>query len=416
MERKPQALDLIKIFCLILFVSAFILDTPLQIYRGMLDIVLSPDILLTDYIEVGGIGAAFVNAALMGYINILILEKYKSHITGLSIAAVLTVIGFSFIGKNIFNFWPIYLGGYIYSKLKGVSLDSIIVILMFATTLSPIVSELTFGTHLPAPFGLLLGVTIGTLVGFVITPVSQSLFKVHDGFNLYNVGLAGGIIGTLIFSLLKSFNLIIHTQDILSEDYSLFIALFLGVLSLILMLYGIFYEGFTLKEYTQLIKRSGQSPSDYLNDYHKGTSYVNMGLMGLVSIAYVYLSKGTFNGPIIAGILTVVGFSTFGKHPRNVIPVLIGVSIASNLKIWDASSTVVLIAGLFGTTLAPVAGEFGFFAGVLVGFLHLSTVMTVGVIHGGTNLYNNGFAGGIVSIVVVSVFKDLSRRNYKLKD
>ena len=41
--------------------------------------------------------------------------------------------------------------------------------------------------------------------------------------------------------------------------------------------------------------------------------------------------------------------------------------------------------------------------GIVAGFLHLSTAMNVGVIHGGTNLYNNEFAGGLVSIIMVSV-------------
>ena len=39
-------------------------------------------------------------------------------------------------------------------------------------------------------------------------------------------------------------------------------------------------------------------------------------------------------------------------------------------------------------------------------------VMNIGVIHGGTNLYNNGFAGGIVSIILVSSLKDLSNKDY----
>ena len=46
--------------CLIIF--AFIIDSPKEIFYGLKSIVLSSDILITDYMEVGGIGAALVNA------------------------------------------------------------------------------------------------------------------------------------------------------------------------------------------------------------------------------------------------------------------------------------------------------------------------------------------------------------------
>lgn len=405
--RKHDKLNFMIFICLSMLVVAFIVDTPKDIFLGLQKIIVSPDILLTDYLEVGGMGATFVNASIMGLINIYLLKRYKSDITGLSIAALWTVIGFSFIGKNLFNFWPIYLGGYLYSRVKNIKFDSIILVLMFATTLSPVVSELTFGSYLPTILGFLVGVGLGMFVGFIIVPVSATIFKAHQGYNLYNVGLAGGLIGTLIVSLLRSFNLIFQVQDILSTKYHLQMALILSIMNVLLILYGILYKGASKTEYKALLKRTGQSPSDFLNDYNEGTTYVNMGILGFIAMFYVWVHGGTFNGPIIAGIFTVVGFAAFGKTPKNVIPVLIGVSIASQVKVWDESSTVVLIGGLFGTTLAPVAGEFGILSGIFAGFLHLSMVMNIGIIHGGSNLYNNGFAGGIVSIILVAVLIDL---------
>lgn len=414
MLNRHDSLDVITVFCLTLLISAFLLDSPSAIFNGLIDIIKSPDILLTDYIAVGGIGAAFVNAATMGFINILLLKKFKSQITGLSIAALLTVIGFAFIGKNIFNFWPIYIGGYLYTKIKKISFDSILLQLMFATTLSPIVSEMMFGSYLRLPFGIILGISLGVLIGLIIVPISNSIFKAHDGYTLYNVGLSGGILGTMIFSILKSFNLVIEAQDILSYEYHNFLYAFTFILCIILILYGFFFKQGSIQEYKVLLKRTGQSPSDFLNDYELGTSYINMGIMGIVSLTFVIYAKGTINGPIIAGIFTVVGFAAFGKHPFNVVPILMGVSLASFLKVWEMSSTIVIMGGLFGTTLAPISGEFGVFAGFLAGFLHLSMVMNIGVIHGGTNLYNNGFAGGIVSIILVPILRDLFlKRKYE---
>ncbi len=39
----------------------------------------------------------------------------------------------------------------------------------------------------------------------------------------------------------------------------------------------------------------------------------------------------------------------------------------------------------------------------LAGFVHSSAALTVGPVHAGLNLYNNGFAAGIVAAVLVPV-------------
>jgi hypothetical protein len=119
---------------------------------------------------------------------------------------------------------------------------------------------------------------------------------------------------------------------------------------------------------------------------------------------------GGMNGATIAGVMTIIGFGAFGKHPKNSIPLLLGVYIASLTKIWDVNSTIVIIAGLFSTTLAPIAGVYGSFMGLVAGFLHLSIVMNVGYLHGGINLYNNGFAGGLVAGLMVPVIEEFKRR------
>ena len=99
----------------------------------------------------------------------------------------------------------------------------------------------------------------------------------------------------------------------------------------------------------------------------------------------------------------MMGFGAFGKHPRNAIPVMLGVFLATQLKLWDTNATGAILAALFGTTLAPISGQFGWKAGILAGFLHMSMVMNVGYLHGGLNLYNNGLSGGIVAATLVPI-------------
>ena len=58
------------------------------------------------------------------------------------------------------------------------------------------------------------------------------------------------------------------------------------------------------------------------------------------------------------------------------------------------------LAGLFGTTLAPIAGHFWYNFGVLAGFIHSALVLQTGGPVAGLNLYNNGFSGGLIAIVL----------------
>lgn len=407
---NKRNLLIMKGLCTVLLVSAFLFDTPQTLFKGLIDIIVSPDILLTDYIEVGGLGASLLNASLMGWLNILVMEKTNTEADGLTIAALFTIIGFSFIGKNIYNFWPFYIGGFLYAKVKKNSANTVVKVLMFATTLSPIVSELSFGTQLPVPFGAILGIIIGIGIGFIIVPISKTMYQSHKGYSLYNVGLAGGLVGTVVFSVLRSFDIIMATQDIISTDYHDQLLWMIVILSLFFIVYAFVVEKTTLRHYALLLKETGHKPAEFEDERFAGAMYLNIGLLGFVSLLYVLMIGTPLNGPIVAGIFTVMGFGAYGKHVFNVVPILIGVYIAGSLKIWDVSSTVFIIASLFGTTLAPISGEWGPLAGIVAGFLHLSMTMNVGVIHGGTNLYNNGFAAGLVSIVMVSVLTDFSKK------
>jgi hypothetical protein len=85
--------------------------------------------------------------------------------------------------------------------------------------------------------------------------------------------------------------------------------------------------------------------------------------------------------------------------------VLVGVVAATLLFGKPLAAPGPLLAALFGTTLAPLAGEFGPLAGIAAGFLHLALVERTGAWHLGLNLYNNGFAGGITATLLLAVIE-----------
>jgi hypothetical protein len=50
---------------------------------------------------------------------------------------------------------------------------------------------------------------------------------------------------------------------------------------------------------------------------------------------------------------------------------------------------------------SPAASAFGW--GIVAGLLHSAAALTVGSLHAGLNLYNNGFAAGVVAAFLVPV-------------
>ncbi|WP_242863261.1 DUF1576 domain-containing protein [Caloranaerobacter ferrireducens] len=382
---------------------ALIIDTPTNIVNGIFKIIIHPDILITDYIKVGGLGAALINSAILTLVNIYIIWRLKININGPVISAIFIIMGFAFFGKNIFNVWPIYIGGYIYSKYQKTNFKNVILITMFATALSPLVNEFAYGLNLPVPIGILLGILVGILVGFIIPPLSAHMLRVHDGYNLYNIGFAAGFIGTIIMSIMKSYGFTVENKIILSNEYDMILKVFFTIFFLTLIILGYLFNNKSFKGYKRLIWFTGRLITDFTQLTGFGLTLINMGLMGLIGIIYVIITGGVINGPVIGGLLTLVGFSSFGKHPKNSIPILIGVLIGSILITKEVNPTILVITGLFGTSMAPISGTYGYLAGMLAGFVHLSVVMNVGYLHGGINLYNNGFSSGIVATILVPI-------------
>lgn len=372
-------------------------------YQGLSKIVFSPTILMTDFLKVGGMSAALINVAAIGYMNLAIMNHYKLKVNGVLIAAFFTLIGFSFFGKNILNILPIYLGGYLYTRRQGISFKDILVVIMFGTALSPMISEISFSGILPLGKGLFAALVVGVFIGFVIVPLSSHMLKFHDGYNLYNIGFTAGIIGTVLTSFLRSFGIRVEPVYIVSESNNWVILTLLVIMFAALFVAGIRVNKNALAEYKNILKYKGRLITDFTHLVGYGVTFINMSLLGFLTLIFIWLIGGIVNGPVLAGIFTVVGFGAFGKHPKNILPVVLGVITAIVFFGKDISSTGMIISILFSTTLAPVAGNYGPVIGFIAGMLHMVLVTNVGVIHGGINLYNNGFSGGLVAGVLLPV-------------
>ena len=137
----------LSILYLFFIVFAFCLDSPSEIFHGLKSIILSSDILITDYMEVGGIGAALVNAALTSLLSLFLLVIIGIKPNGSTIMSLWLMTGFSFLGKNIFNIWPIILGVYLFSRYQKEPFLNYTLVALLGTSLSPVVSQISFGNN-----------------------------------------------------------------------------------------------------------------------------------------------------------------------------------------------------------------------------------------------------------------------------
>lgn len=258
---------------------------------------------------------------------------------------------------------------------------------------------------------------MGISVGFLITPIAKHLFKIHKGYSLYNVGFVVGILSTLYVSLMKSFGFISYERYLLSDGNNKLIASILALFFLLSFFWGYLGSHRRLKTLAVLFKESGYQV-DFLKEYGFFITLMNMSINGFLALVYVlFIAKGDLSGPVVGAILVVYGFGALGKHWKNILPVIIGVYLGSLIGFWDAASVSSLFAALFGTALAPIAGVYGPFIGMLVGFMNASLVLNIGFLHGGMNLYNTGFSVGLLAAVFVPILEFFSKRSpNKTKD
>lgn len=408
-KKRPLIYPLALGYCALLVLLAFLLDKPAQIWAGLQTILTSQSVLITDYVALGGVGAALVNSALVVLSSLLIMYLAGDPLNGSTLSTLGLMAGFSLFGKNFFNIWPIIFGSFLSAKVRKVPFASCSNPGLMASTLGPLVSFVCFSQN--HPYHPVLGIFLGVLIGFVVPPLSQRTFRVQNGMNLYNIGFACGLTAMVLMPVLHAMGIDPSTVSIWSGEYTLPLGLFVAGLCLFCLIAGFFFAGKPPKEigrcYLALLRETGRTPCDFLVAHGGGAVLVNMGVNGLLCLGYLALIGGDVSGPTLGCILTVMGFSAAGKHARNILPIMAGVALGGLTMEWSVTNPASQMAALFGTTLAPIAGCFGAPAGVLAGFLHGSVVLRTGGFVGGVNLYNNGFSGGLVALFLPPILSAL---------
>lgn len=164
-----------------------------------------------------------------------------------------------------------------------------------------------------------------------------------------------------------------------------------------------------------------KSPSILITDYvyiaGLGATFFNVSTIMLANILLIQILKIKMNGPIFAGIIMIGGFSFFGKNIWNTLPIYLGIYLYSLFRKTPFRQFIITI--LFSTGISPLVSYtmFGFglhlgisiplgiLCGILAGFVIPVFASHTIIFHEGYNLYNTGFALGILSAFFYAVFR-----------
>ena len=374
--------------------------------QGLWAIQLGEAGLITDTIVTGGLGAALINAALVLLVSVLTVRWMRLPFSGVTLACLFLMAAFSLMGKNVINTMPIVAGGWLYARYTREPFSKYVYLTFFATCLSPMVSFMINRAESWLRWPAMAA--CGVAIGFLVPAVSVYTIRIHQGYNLYNVGFAAGFVGLGLASVLKGFGVTFDTEHTWSQGNG-------PVLDVLVwgMLAGLVVLGAALgcrspRRYARLLRHSGRAVADFILLDGPAETFVNMGLTGAIGAAYLAVMEVDLNGPLFCCVLSMAGFGAFGKHPKNVIPVMAGAVFCSSVMGQvPITAPSVLLATLLCTGLAPIAGQFGWRWGAVSGFVHMAIVQNTAFLHGGMNLYNNGFAAGLTCILMIPIIKAL---------
>lgn len=367
----------------------------------------SPTQLITDFFAVAGLSATFANVAGHFFVaHYLMSRNERSNINGLQVGAVGIFAGHAFFGTHLLNILPLIFGMVLHAKFTKQSFKLYTTVSLFATALSPFVSYLALHDGLSLG-SLLFAILVGLGLGFIAPALAEEFLKFHHGLTLYNYGFTTGIISMMVVLLLPYLGIQVEAVSLISQGYGSYLLGYLGLLLLVFLalLLGHFTQA--IKGYGQLFKSTGRVPDDFVSKYGIHTVLLNMCLMLGIYLSLVLALGVELNGPILGGLLSIMGFSGFGKHPRNALPVSLGVFLGALLLGQPLTELRFVLALLFGTGLSPIAGFYGLHYGVVAGFLQYNLSATVFGLHQGLSLYNNGFSTGFVAAFLVPIIDSL---------
>ena len=448
MERELKSNSYyIKAICLF-FSFAFLAAAPLgaayincwdDFFRGLFDILTLPAPLVTDYYQLGNLSAAFFNAALCGLSCSLLMILLNCDCQPSFLAGYFLVVAHCFYGLNFLNMWAPMLGILFFCHIMHLSFRDNLDMAMFSTAFGPFITEFLFRYNVSDHFivqepqfswiGFLYVIIFSIFLGFAIPAMLPGALRLHKGYNLFNGGLAFGLLGLFLYAYMyKTFSISppepFEQPNAIYEahgnSYQFFVVSFFLIVFLTLLFIGWYLNGKSFKGYGKLMKSSGHR-ANFFEEYGSPMVFINLGVYGIMMLSYFFIvinlfDGAGFTGPTTGVILASITFVSQGQHPRNVWPVLSGFVVLSlfvstcemlfgfNVE-WTLSTQAYMNGAAFATGLCPITGHYGKRFGMIAGFMCAVMCTSTSAIHGGFVLYNGGLTSGITALILVPLLE-----------
>jgi len=398
-------------------------DLP-EIFTGFWRIISKPAVLTKDYFfaEIGSVSGCMLNYALTGTLFCAMMFLPGVNVNGVTVAAYGLSVGFCGYGVNLLNVLPFQIGVLIYSMIKKEKFGKNLNFAMFSCALAPLVSEMLWRYPDSEVHGItVLGVALALLVG-IVTGVSMPALcahaqNFHKGYDLYNAGPAAGFLCFTLFAIMyKALGISAPAiAGTLGDGNAVFVNIFCGVVFAACIVIGYVINGNSFKGYGKLLKDSGYK-ADFAAKYGISPCVINIGVYGLFILAYYNAVGAKFTGPTFGAIWNMLAFAAAGSTPLNVLPIMIGYVVASLFGASAINAQAIVVGLCFASGLAPVAGRYGFVAGIIGSILHYCLVTSVPAIHGGFTVYNGGFTAGLVCFVLIPVLESYLKTKDERKE
>lgn len=431
--------------------AVFVTGEGLSVFSDFWLLLTSPSKLVTDYFNVGSLGAAFLNAGLCGLACNLAMLLSKAKPNGTLLAGYFLVVAHCFYGLNLINMWPPFFGILLYSLVKKEKFGDHLHWAFFATSLGPFISDFLFRYTLGDAFvfgkphitllGAVLALSFGLLSGFLIPALLPGTAKMHRGYNLFKAGLAIGLFGMFAHGLFYNtigiptpdavlYDNPLYTDD--GESYIWFIDCFFAIIFSGSLLTGFIGNGKTMRGYKEIWRSDGHD-DDFFNQCGPWLTFINIGIYGFCVLAYwnvmFLLTKGVgYSGPTVGVTIAAITFSACGQTPRTVWPIALGYILVSVLtlgitylfdlpKLWSLTTQAYINGIAFATGLCPFTGRYGRRVGVIAGMLHAILCTSTSAMHGGFVLYNGGLTSGLTAMMLLPILDHyiIKERPYKEK-
>ena len=417
-NQKNDSVKIIRLF-LLASSAAFMIAAGLAPDRGAMltglaEILMSPAQLTKDYFAIGSISGAFLNVSLVGWVCAAMTCLPGAAVNGLTVAAYFLTTGFSFWGINFLNMWPFFLGVVLHALVRKEPFPKYVNLAMFSTALCPLASELLLrypgseevkGVTLS---GVVLMLVVGMLIGFLTPAMAAHSPNVHKGYDLYSAALPGVLLG--LFAVAVLYKTLGHDVPAitatLGDSHPGVVWTFCGIFFGLCVLAGWQLNGRSFRGYLDLLRDTGHK-ADFVAKYGSGLAIMNFGFYGVMIVLYYIAVGASFNAVTLGIIFCMVCFGANGAHPGNIWPIMAGYVlfslIATNFLggVFPTNAQAILVGLCFASGLAPIAGDYGWWAGILAGGMHYFLVTSIPAIHGGFSLYNGGFTSLVIATILV---------------